>query len=436
MSSVERLRARIAELSTEIGRQKEVLRNLETDKSLLQRRLNAAVDPVARLPLELSSEIFIQSLPPSSSPGEHPSLQHAPLVLLSVCTTWKDIALSVPALWAAIRIDFPCTEGFTDVLTAWLQRAHNHPLSISLRGPGAFDRAATDIIWRHSRQLKHLEVCHHPIDVDDEEEAPNGGAVVDFLGGCPGALLGLQTLAFRARSGDYSDGYAGTPIVNFLRLTPNLVECTFDLGPIHDLESPTKFLVLHSLRRLSFGEFGDDDLLNWLSLPGLTAISVSLWGACVNDLLLFLKRSSPPLRELVVKADNRPLTTTHLDECLRLVPTVVRFEIRRPIPEFLEEFFDMLAEAPYLLPSLQSLIICPSSLRGVHRGPFPRLWPALSRALSSRRAHIRHVYIELPGRPGPEIAWPWGNTLSALRELKAEGMQLYIGYAGGFSNCI
>ncbi|KAJ7457320.1 hypothetical protein FB451DRAFT_1008992, partial [Mycena latifolia] len=90
-------------LSADISRQKEVLKSLERSKSAAQHQLNALRDPVARLPVELSSEIFIQCLP--SRPA--PNAGDAPLLLLSICKAWTDIALSTPALWTAIHADKP-----------------------------------------------------------------------------------------------------------------------------------------------------------------------------------------------------------------------------------------------------------------------------------------------------------------------------------------
>ncbi|KAJ7666926.1 hypothetical protein DFH06DRAFT_952749, partial [Mycena polygramma] len=95
---------RIAMLSTEIDVQKNVLKNLEKEKSLVQRQLNSALDPVARLPLEVSSEIFLQSLPPFPKTGA----EYVPMLFLNICHAWTDIALYKPELWAEIQITFPC----------------------------------------------------------------------------------------------------------------------------------------------------------------------------------------------------------------------------------------------------------------------------------------------------------------------------------------
>ncbi|KAJ7653388.1 hypothetical protein B0H17DRAFT_1147160 [Mycena rosella] len=53
------LEARIDKISADIVRQKEVLQNLQRRESVAQRDLDAIRDPVARLPLEISFEIFI-----------------------------------------------------------------------------------------------------------------------------------------------------------------------------------------------------------------------------------------------------------------------------------------------------------------------------------------------------------------------------------------
>ncbi|KAJ7704958.1 hypothetical protein B0H17DRAFT_858690, partial [Mycena rosella] len=95
----------IKELSAAILRQKKILRDLEQTKSDVQSDLNRVLDPMARLPLELSSEIFIRCLPTDSIPSPHPT--SAPMLLTTVCRAWSRIAISTPSLWAGIRIEFP-----------------------------------------------------------------------------------------------------------------------------------------------------------------------------------------------------------------------------------------------------------------------------------------------------------------------------------------
>ncbi|KAJ7490699.1 hypothetical protein FB451DRAFT_1513562, partial [Mycena latifolia] len=100
------LRTRIEELSLAIEQQKQILRDLDRRKSDAQRDLNVildSLDPMARLPLEISSNIFTRCLP--SIPQPNPST--APMVFLNVSHLWSHIALSTPSLWTTIHVDSP-----------------------------------------------------------------------------------------------------------------------------------------------------------------------------------------------------------------------------------------------------------------------------------------------------------------------------------------
>jgi hypothetical protein len=166
--SAQVLRARIEELSSEITLQKKLLKQLEHDKSLVQGQLNAVMDPLARLPLEISSEIFLQCIRVNPNcaaregdPGLRPmaGAPRVPMLLLNVCNAWSAIALSTPALWSTIQIDFPCAGGLTQLLPIWFQRARNRPLYISLRGDLSNLNDSGSVIWRYGGQIKDLEIC-------------------------------------------------------------------------------------------------------------------------------------------------------------------------------------------------------------------------------------------------------------------------------------
>jgi hypothetical protein len=110
--SLKELRAQIVKLDTEIDLQRELLRKLERDRSLAQRHINNLLDPVALLPLEISSEIFLETLAPFPEPGA----LRGPMLLLGICNAWTDIALATPALWNTIHIVFPCAQDLKENL--------------------------------------------------------------------------------------------------------------------------------------------------------------------------------------------------------------------------------------------------------------------------------------------------------------------------------
>ncbi|KAJ6556844.1 hypothetical protein DFH09DRAFT_890059, partial [Mycena vulgaris] len=53
--------------------------------------------PVLSLPPEITSKIFVMSLPPDrwTEPSPHP----APLLLAQICREWRSISLDTPELW-------------------------------------------------------------------------------------------------------------------------------------------------------------------------------------------------------------------------------------------------------------------------------------------------------------------------------------------------
>ncbi|KAJ6558246.1 hypothetical protein B0H19DRAFT_1070780 [Mycena capillaripes] len=424
MLSAQELRARIETLSTEIDLQKEALKNLEREKSLAQRQLNNVLDPIARLPLEISSEIFLRCLPAFP---EHGAVHVLGKLFLNICNTWTDIALSTPALWGTINIIFPCAEGFQKVLPIWLQRAGNRPLSISLRGPGEFDQGVMGIIWHHGQQLKHLEMCYEKERGEASDDESDD--IIDLLGGMsPGPLPLLKTLTIRGFTElEDGQGYSGLQILKLLRSAPNLMECVFEcVCPMYGIDSePDEMLVLPALRRLIFGGHGkphpsDDDILNCLSLPRLEALSVTMWSVSGHNLLSFLKRSLPPLRELVLGEWVPHLDFIRLAECLRLVPALTHLEIWGLGSPFLNELFAALAESSSpIISNLRSLTIqrCSPAIPN-------STWKTLLRALAGRHTELHIVHIIMrAGAVKPTTP----DILAGFGELVADGMQLFIG---------
>ncbi|KAJ7641564.1 hypothetical protein FB45DRAFT_1022304 [Roridomyces roridus] len=191
--SIQELEARIEEISSEVDRQKEILGKLERDKSLLQRQLNAIRDPITRLPLEISSEIFFKCLPDRPTPDG----RSIPTRLLGVCNTWTNIALSNPGLWSRIHVCFPCPAGFKEILPKCIQRAGARRLHIRMEGLPDPDVLA--LIWCRSDRL---ETLHISADVrhwrDDWDEGPRCGLHDVLAGTQPGQLPCLRTLTILA----------------------------------------------------------------------------------------------------------------------------------------------------------------------------------------------------------------------------------------------
>ncbi|KAJ7682413.1 hypothetical protein DFH06DRAFT_1289887 [Mycena polygramma] len=376
---------------SEIDLQKELLKKLERDKSLFQCKLNAALDPIARLPLEISSEIFLQTLP---STPETPTPHNVPMLLLNVCNVWNHIAMSTPALWAAICVVCPCAKSSEEALRAWLERAGNLPVSVLLRGY-LHDGEFPAFIWEYGKRLKCLEICKdeyfgtdpaYDIEVSD----------LDIIGTqSPGRMPLLETLTIRGRGSHAEAGeFSGRQILQLLDLAPNLIECIFQ------------------------------DMCN-ISQDNIKAqwpFQLCLSDSALGDFLLFLKRSSPPLKELALGAGFSAVSNT-FHECLQLVPTLECFEVLEARSHILGELFTALA-IPSLVPDLHTL-------RTVNLfKSYPNTdsdWEAFLRMLSSR-PKLRVVHVErAPGEGGFSIS---ANILAASRDLGPDGLQIYIGSDG------
>ncbi|KAJ7291908.1 hypothetical protein C8J57DRAFT_221294, partial [Mycena rebaudengoi] len=55
------------------------------------------------LPFEITSEIFLGSLP--SHGRIQPAADEPPLLLAQICQQWRSVALAIPELWSSIAID-------------------------------------------------------------------------------------------------------------------------------------------------------------------------------------------------------------------------------------------------------------------------------------------------------------------------------------------
>ncbi|KAK7028651.1 hypothetical protein R3P38DRAFT_2375472, partial [Favolaschia claudopus] len=86
--------------------------------------------PRSHRPPTISSRIFLFCVPP---PQVYGTLS-APVLLLQICTSWTEIALFTPMIWANLHLELPeeLTPEFIHLLEAWLARGKACPLLLSL----------------------------------------------------------------------------------------------------------------------------------------------------------------------------------------------------------------------------------------------------------------------------------------------------------------
>ncbi|KAJ7604984.1 hypothetical protein FB45DRAFT_1069702 [Roridomyces roridus] len=367
MASAEELRARIDELSQELERQNRSskISTLEHQRSVARCQLNGLVDPVARLPLEISSDIFHQCL---SSRHDVPTCS----TLLRVCHAWNDIALATPSLWNDIvSADVPDAK-VADFLQIWLPRSRSLRFTLTFRRihcPHLDD--AIDVLRKHAHRLQTL------LAIDME---PTSVTM---------ALHALKSLTMVARVYQCLSFPLST-IVDMLRAAPNLESCHFASLQYHTspVEVPLTCASLRDLR-LSLEPSGygisSAELLLHLTLPALETLYVSQFNIDETEFLKFLIRSSPPLRLLYLwfQIDRVTVLSPGLVACLQTIPSLTDLELLTPL-KCSSHILDTLAATPALLPNLQNITIH-GRIRSAEG------YPRVVNFLASRRATMRRL---------------------------------------------
>ncbi|KAK7049129.1 hypothetical protein R3P38DRAFT_2872793 [Favolaschia claudopus] len=387
MESIEEIHKHIAELSFAIDVQLDVLKALEKRRSDARRALNSRLDPMARLPVEISSEIFIHCTPNSPSLV----LTEEPLKFLHVCQLWREIAVACPSLWASIQIKQvrPTDPYFNKACWDWLGRARALPLSLSL--PRSVGNSMGPWLKHFAGQIAHLtlhivvesqlffslKICY----VDDE----------DLDDPIPDLYFISSSLAI-------------------LSAAPSLVECTFD-----------------SVRYLYANDHSQDSRMTHTSLRHLRL-------GMPSSGLHFSIPSSPPRvprprysRYIWISHPSRtlewsPLSTDLLDSCFRPLTALRTLELFHGLESDHITLLGVM-QAKDFLPKLQHLLI---------HGPFGKSsnWKLVLDTIVARG-------VGTEGSLGSvkiisTIVWKKTDlpleVLTRLRELgREEGMSIYAG---------
>ncbi|KAF8881006.1 hypothetical protein BD779DRAFT_1675674 [Infundibulicybe gibba] len=149
------------------------------------------------LPVEIIQTIFLELCPPQTAFPLHPG--ELRLLVTSVCSQWRAIALSTPALWADFQIHARANLiPQLDPIHAWISRAAQSTLSIEIINLDitTFNRLLT----LPPDALRALRTIHAFVEDDDHE--PNPTLVVTAFSSCSE----LRTFSINSkRIGGYLD---------------------------------------------------------------------------------------------------------------------------------------------------------------------------------------------------------------------------------------
>ncbi|KAK7028658.1 hypothetical protein R3P38DRAFT_3354408 [Favolaschia claudopus] len=375
-------------------------------------------DPVASLPLEISSEIFTHCVP---HPNERRGTLSEPLLFLGVCTHWKDIALSTGKLWSNvhIRIPYQLSREYTTFLEEWLARAGTNLLYLSFSGPSYPASEILRLVAGHADHLHEL-VVPSPVYLDSEIFSPDSGHGVPLL-----EVLRVQ------------NSYE----VDEVHLNSSRVAAIFQSAPrLRRLDLKQRYIsgptvtppVLHEyLTSLVITDSVASDftppLLESLTLPSLMHLEVTSKSAHhIDALLSFLARSSPPLHSFVLNAGKDTWNLENFEGILRLLPHLHSLRLLGD-PRIQDQFLRIIGQDHSVLPELTAF----SFVR-------PKIWtmaqwyPRLGRVLSARASTLRSFSLEFVNTDGqvqfcdPTEAMSVGSW-RVLQELMEGGMQINIG---------
>ncbi|KAJ7098678.1 hypothetical protein B0H15DRAFT_586968 [Mycena belliarum] len=469
------LRSIVAHTTAEIHRYQDPLRTLEDKRPNAQLELDSVVCPILTLPPEITSGIFIRCL--DHGPNNSRKCREAPMLLLHVCRTWRDVAISTRALWTTVNLMTRRTvdevELEVGILKTWFDRAGNLPLSVKLEISWELRDDAVNTIYEAlaglSCRVQSLELHTSPTRLPYTLGLPKCSfpllRTLTISHGYPGDLPSLPIEFFKNSPllselsvPDIASSFLSFPwhqlskftgtfqdlrhILEVVRLCPNLTEISLATSPIvgHALPAFADFSsVKHSnIRSLTLFATPESyhrhfplrrlQILDLLTLPALRTFQLlqfeeEAFRVAPDAISSFLSRSSAPLQKFVIHSWGPTLYP--IEMFYKLPTALVDLEIWAPRRWFLVDFFRALENLdPDFLPRLRHLAFLrctayPDSLSSLEAGLAAR-WRARPdfAELSFRFAWISNAC--------PESAEDFEVQLLPFKRLVAEGMDIRI----------
>ncbi|KAK7002360.1 hypothetical protein R3P38DRAFT_3042563 [Favolaschia claudopus] len=414
LDSIADVQAHLTQLEADIERQQLVLHNLKQTRLEVLHQLNALRDPIARLPLEISSRIFAHCAPATIC---------EPLVLLHVCHRWTQIALFSTDLWA-VRICFwtPIKIGHFNLLREWLFRAKTAPLTFFLRDhPSAVClQRFSSLIAPHASHIREFSL--------------DSRCYLDTKLFGPRAHYSALERVHVSSIGHTEDPVSmkADQIFRVLRAAPLLKAFIVDASYMRQSSIDSNIRHRHEhLTTLTTRLAWFSSLLPHLTLPSLRHLEMRLHSS--NDLTIltsFLTRSAPPLRTLAlwdVVQNNFGTPREAIQRLLDSIPHLTRLRIVRGFP--LDNLLiEILTVNPNALPNLADFMI---QLRSKNTPDWYSDVLRMLSALSERGTMFKRFWVELANRDSDgeadDVFQLTPNDRDVLEDLRGKGIRIDFG---------
>ncbi|KAJ7045074.1 hypothetical protein C8F04DRAFT_1067615 [Mycena alexandri] len=459
------LRARLADVSASIAELERRdgdtvfssrLKALEDVRWSIQRQLECIVYPVLSLPPEIVSNICLHCLPPVVPIDRRKATKTtlAPLLLLQICRTWREIALSTPHLWDSLHLRLATLRPETQKgIADWFSRAGSCPLTFSLclrELWGTFAGGISGILYPLAPRLQslYLEVSwrqfgelsdigpfptleHLALLLPQRNYRPNWNVPLKLFSAAPRlrhiAFIGFARPSMfvlpRSEVSKMTCNLLTTKqCLDLLEAHPSLEELS---ASVCDDNSHPELITHSHLETLRLFSSSSYSSLRVLRLPALQNLRVSLDLRSDDGDYFPAFLASTSLRRF--HTDNR-ITSLSAEWFATAMPGLVDIDLYDPEPLFLRDFFARLdrAKDSGFLPHLRTIVL---------RECFFELDASVLGALSSRCTAGDENLAVLDSFqqiwPKKLNTFPWDTAmLTACRELVERGMGIHVGSTG------
>ncbi|KAJ7926307.1 hypothetical protein B0H13DRAFT_2653879 [Mycena leptocephala] len=350
----------------------------------------ALVSGARRLPHDILGEIFTTSLPENDyAPMDS---AESPLLISHICSGWRRLALSMPLLWASLRIEYS-SSAMKEGVKSWLARSGTLPLSIRsslgrksvlrtlIKSAHRWEHIRFDFSSSHFKPLRVLSPDDLPLLKTVIIDGGSGDEVdpsfLSFLGAPSIRALSLrssyfepQELALCATLSHLSLRDLSSPdALAVLGQCLNIETCTLHIDD-EDIRRPNP-IHLQRLRRLCIVDnnyASNTRLFNHIALPNLESLQYSHTDLYTNHLDPLKVLASAPLlapeklTELSLSTRIANTRTTHtLAEVLRRFPMLEKLLLHHPRESLPNTDIIACQLAALLTPSSQSTVgvLCP-----------------------------------------------------------------------------
>ncbi|KAF7980290.1 hypothetical protein HWV62_39063 [Athelia sp. TMB] len=430
LQALQNLENEISAMDEQISQMYDAMQRMQERRSALHDYAAAhkgLVSSFRRFPAEILSKIFLHSLP-----ALHRDMSEVepPLLLERVCRRWKDISRSTPALWSYIKIHF--WEGQEDfdrrIVSTYLTRAGNHPLTISLgsrmavssslnmdhpalallvahceRWHAAYLHLSSKVLLQLSEIRGRLPSLHklHIYTTTEEDDitivAFADAPMLRYFDTSSSIFLDVVTskkllLPWAGLTSLVIDERMVGHIWAILQDCPNLIQLEARIAA-NDPGSNLPHLILPHLCSLSLRLPKQYKVLSTLTLPSLKHATITITTTYGEDedmsvawhvrsgLSAMFSQSNCALLELTLRDDAYIFQSEDLIACLEPSPSLIKLDVTEYISSILPQtFLDYIghdgAETP-LVPQLGALVL------DARHESFP--WHLLPDFLNSRR---------------------------------------------------